>query len=122
MVIITLYLWTSCSKHAQGQQKHRNMTNEECNTSIILVARADEALAVSDFEAFGKQCGKFIKAICGVCNDRFANVGNKEVFWSNTSLKDAGRLTFADKMGGEIIPGLHALFHKTRSNGNTVSR
>ncbi len=89
------------------------MTNEEFNMSIKLVARADKVLAESDFEAFGKQCGKFIKAICGVCHDRFANVGDKEVFWSNTSLKDEGRLTFGDKMVGEIIPGLLAPFHKT---------
>ena len=83
---------------------------------IQLVACVDEALTESDFDAFGKQCGQFIKAICGVCHDRFANVGDKEAFRSNTSLKDADGLTFADKMDGEIIPRIPRLlvpFHKT---------
>lgn len=47
---------------------------------IELVARVDEALTALDFEAFGEQCGKFTKSICGICHERFANVGDKEVF------------------------------------------
>ena len=74
---------------------------------IELVTHSNGELAESDFEAFGKQCGKFTKTICGMCHDRFIIVDGKEVFWTGASLKDAGRLTFAAaKMGGEIIPGL----------------
>ena len=74
---------------------------------IELVTHSNGELAESDFEAFGKQCGKFTKTICGICHDRFIIVDGKEVFWTGASLKDAGRLTFAAaKMGGEIIPGL----------------
>ena len=60
-----------------------------------------------DFEAFGKQCGRFTKTICGICHDRFIIVDGKEVFWTGASFNDAGRLTFAAaKMGAEIIRGL----------------
>ena len=74
---------------------------------IELVTHSNGELEESDFEAFGKQCGKFSKTICGICHDRFIIVDGKEVFWTGASLKDAGRLTFAAaKMGAEIIPGL----------------
>ena len=74
---------------------------------IELITHSNGELAESDFEAFGAQCGKFTKTICGICHDRFIIVDQKEIFWTGASLKDAGRLTFAAaKMGGEIIPGL----------------
>ena len=37
---------------------------------IELVTHSNGELAESDFEAFGKQCGKFTKTICGICHDR----------------------------------------------------
>ncbi len=74
---------------------------------IELVTHSNGELAESDFEAFGKLCGKFTKTICGICHDRFIIVDQKEIFWTGASLKDAGRLTFAAaKMGAEIILGL----------------
>ena len=74
---------------------------------IELVTHSNGELTESDFEAFGAQCGKFTKTICGICHDRFIIVDQKEIFWTGASLKDAGRLTFAAaKMGAEIIPGL----------------
>ena len=83
---------------------------------IELVTHSNGELAESDFEAFGKQCGKFTKTICGVCHDRFIIVDGKEIFWTGASLKDAGRLTFAAaKMGAEIIPGLLASIRKATS-------
>ncbi len=73
-------------------------------------------LEESDFEAFGAQCGKFTKTICGICHDRFIIVDQKEIFWTGASLKDAGRLTFAAaKMGAEIIPGLLDSIRKAMS-------
>ena len=36
---------------------------------IELVTHSNGELAESDFEAFGKQCGKFTKTICGICHD-----------------------------------------------------
>jgi len=75
--------------------------------SIEFVTHSNGELAESDFEAFGRQSGKFTKTICGTCHDRFIIVDQKEVFWTGASLKDAGRLTFAAaKMGAEVIPGL----------------
>ena len=98
-----------------------------------LVAHSNGELEESDFQAFGEQCGKFTKTICGICHDRFIIVDQKEIFWKmrrrnahafrrgdsakaeperrtsvrGASLKDAGRLTFAAaKMGAEVIPGL----------------
>jgi len=88
---------------------------------VELVTHSNGELAESDFEAFGKQCGKFTKTICGICHDRFIIVDQKEIFWKmrrrnahafrrgdsakaepegrtsvrGASLKDAGRLTFA---------------------------
>ena len=83
---------------------------------IELVTHSNGELEESDFEAFGKQCGKFSKTICGICHDRFIIVDGKEVFWTGASLKDAGRLTFAAaKMGAEIIPGLLASIRKATS-------
>ena len=74
---------------------------------IELVTHSNGELAESDFEAFGSQCGKFTKTICGVCHDRFIIVDQREIFWTGASLKDAGRLTFAAaRMGAELIPGL----------------
>ena len=74
---------------------------------IELVTHSNGELAESDFEAFGEQCGKFTKTICGICHDRFIIVDQKEIFWTGASLKDAGRLTFAAaQMGAEVIPGL----------------
>ena len=83
---------------------------------IELVTHSNGELAESDFEAFGKQCGKFMKTICGICHDRFIIVDQKEIFWTGASLKDAGRLTFAAaKMGAEIIPGLLDSIRKATS-------
>ena len=74
---------------------------------IELVTHSNGELEESDFEAFGAQCGKFTKTICGICHDRFIIVDGKEVFWTGASFNDAGRLTFAAaKMGAEIIRGL----------------
>ncbi|MBR4613389.1 MAG: virulence RhuM family protein [Kiritimatiellae bacterium] len=74
---------------------------------VELVTHSNGELAESDFEAFGRQFGKFTKTICGTCHDRFIIVDNSEVFWTGASLKDAGRQTFAAaKIGSEIIPGL----------------
>ena len=74
---------------------------------IELVTHSNGELEESDFEAFGAQCGKFTKTICGICHDRFIIVDQKEIFWTGASLKDAGRLAFAAaKMGAEVISGL----------------
>ena len=65
---------------------------------IELITHSNGELEESDFAAFGAQCGKFTKTICGICHDRFIIVDGKEVFWTGASLKDAGRLTFAARM------------------------
>lgn len=81
-----------------------------------MMKHSNGELAESDFEAFGKQCGKFIKTICGVCHDRFIITDQKEIFWTGASLKDAGRLTFAAaKMGEEVISGLLETIRKATS-------
>ena len=83
---------------------------------IELVTHSNGELEESDFEAFGAQCGKFTKTICGICHDRFIIVDQKEIFWTGASLKDEGRLTFAAaKMGAEIIPGLLDSIRKSAS-------
>ena len=83
---------------------------------IELVTHSNGELEESDFEAFGKQCGKFTKTLCGICHDRFIIVDQKEIFWTGASLKDAGRLTFAAaKMGAEVIPGLLDSIRKATS-------
>ena len=83
---------------------------------IELVTHSNGELEESDFEAFGAQCGKFTKTICGICHDRFIIIDQKEIFWTGASLKDAGRLTFAAaKMGVEIIPGLLDSIRKATS-------
>ena len=83
---------------------------------IELVTHSNGELEESDFEAFGAQCGKFTKTICGICHDRFIIVDQKEIFWTGASLKDAGRLTFAAaKMGAEVIPGLLESIRKAMS-------
>ena len=83
---------------------------------IELVTHSNGELEESDYEAFGKQCGKFTKIICGICHDRFIIVDQKEIFWTGASLKDAGRLTFAAaKMGAEVIPGLLESIRKATS-------
>ena len=84
---------------------------------IELVTHSNGELEESDFEAFGAQCGKFTKTICGICHVRFIIVDQKEIFWTGASLKDAGRLTFAAaKMGAEIIPGLLESIRKATSD------
>ena len=76
---------------------------------IELITHSNGELEESDFEAFGKQCGKFTKSICGICHDRFIIVDNSEIYSIGASLKDAGRLTFGvSKMGDSVIPGLLA--------------
>ena len=86
------------------------------SVKIELVTHSNGELAESDYEAFGKQCGKFTKTICGICHDRFLIVDQKEIFWTGASLKDAGRLMFAAaKMGPEIIPGLLDSIRKATS-------
>ena len=76
---------------------------------IELITHSNGELEESDFEAFGKQCGKFTKSICGICHDRFVIVDNAEIYSIGASLKDAGRLTFGvSKMGDAVIPGLLA--------------
>ena len=65
---------------------------------IELVTHSNGELEESDFEAFGAQCGKFTKTICGICHDRSIIVDQKEIFWTGASLKDAGRLTFDARM------------------------
>jgi len=83
---------------------------------IELVTHSNGELEESDFEAFGTQCGKFTKTICGICHDRFIIVDQKEIFWTGASLKDAGRLTFAAaKMGAEVISGLLESIRKATS-------
>ena len=83
---------------------------------IELVTHSNGELEESDFEAFGAQCGKFTKTVCGICHDRFIIVDQKEIFWTGASLKDAGRLTFAAaKLGAEVIPGLLASIRKATS-------
>ena len=83
---------------------------------IELITHSNGELAESDFEAFGAQCGKLTKTICGICHDRFIIVDGKEIFWTGASLKDAGRLTFAAaKMGTEVIPGLLGSIRKATS-------
>ena len=49
---------------------------------IELVTHSNGELEESDFEAFGAQCGKFTKTICGICHDRFIIVDQKEIFWT----------------------------------------
>ena len=84
--------------------------------SVELVTHSNGELEESDFEAFGAQCGRFTKTICGICHDRFIIADQKEIFWTGASLKDAGRLTFAvAKMGAEVIPGLLASIRKATS-------
>ena len=92
------------------------LTKRGRGVKIELVTHSNGELAESDFEAFGEQCGKFTKTICGICHDRFIIVDQKEIFWTGASLKDAGRLTFAAaKMGAEIIPGLLESIRKATS-------
>ena len=76
---------------------------------VELITHSNGELKETDFEAFGKQCGKFTKSICGICHDRFIIVDNAEIYSIGASLKDAGRLTFGvSKMGDAVIPGLLA--------------
>ncbi len=87
---------------------------------IELVTHSSGELEESDFEAFGAQCGKFTKTVCGICHDRFIIVDQKEIFWTGASLKDAGRLAFAAaKMGAEVIPGLLVSIRKATSERKT---
>ena len=76
---------------------------------VELITHSNGELEESDFEAFGKQCGKFTKSICGICHDRFIIIDDTEIYAIGASLKDAGRLTFGvSKMGDSVIPGLLA--------------
>ena len=76
---------------------------------VELITHSNGELEESDFEAFGKQCGKFTKSICGICHDRFIIIDSTEIYAIGASLKDAGRLTFGvSKMGITVIPGLLA--------------
>ena len=61
---------------------------------IELVTHSNGELEEFDFEAFGAQCGKFTKTICGICHDRFIVVDQKEIFWTGASLRDLGRKCF----------------------------
>ena len=91
--------------------------------NIELVTHSNGELAESDFAAFGAQCGKFTKTICGICHDRFIIADQKEIFWTGASLKDAGRLTFAAaKMGAEVIPGLLESIRKATSERREYGR
>ena len=84
--------------------------------AIELVTHSNCDLEESDFEAFGAQCGRFTKTICGICHDRFIVIDQKELFWTGASLKDAGRLVFAvARMGAELIPGLVAAIRNAAS-------
>ena len=76
---------------------------------VELITHSNGELEETDFEAFGKQCGKFTKSICGICHDRFIIIDSTEIYAIGASLKDAGRLTFGvSKMGVTVIPGLLA--------------
>ena len=76
---------------------------------VELITHSNGELEESDFEAFGKQCGKFTKSICGICHDRFLIIDGAEIYAVGASLKDAGRLTFGvSKMGAFVISGLLA--------------
>ena len=93
------------TKHLANIYKSGELERE--GTCSILEHMGNDGRQESDFEAFGAQCGKFTKTICGICHDRFIIVDQKEIFWTGASLKDVGRLTFAAaKMGAEVIPGL----------------
>ena len=84
--------------------------------AVELVTHSNGELAESDFAAFGAQCGKFTKTVCGICHDRFIIADQRKIFWTGASLKDAGRQTFAAaKMGAEVIPGLLESIRKATS-------
>ena len=58
-----------------------------------------------------------------VSHDRFIIADQREVFWTEASLKDAGRLTFAAaKMGAEVIPGLLESIRKATSERREYGR
>ena len=54
---------------------------------IELVTHSNGELEETDFEAFGAQCGKFTKTICGICHDR----RGLRTSVRGSSLKDVGR-------------------------------
>lgn len=90
---------------------------------IELVTPSNGGLSESDYEAFARQCGNFTKSICGICHDRFIVIDQKELFLIGSSLKDAGRLTFAvTKMGSELIPCLLSSIRKATSKSNNYSK
>lgn len=90
---------------------------------IELVTHSNGELAESDYEAFAKQYGHFVKTICGACHDRFIVVDQKEMFVIGASLKDAGRQTFsATKMGAETIPGLLGFLRKAAKERKEYGR
>ena len=91
--------------------------------TVELVTHSNGELAESDFAAFGAQCGKFTKTVCGICHDRFIIADQREIFWTGASLKDAGRLTFAAaKMGAEVIPGLLGSIRKATSESREYGK
>ena len=54
---------------------------------IELVTHSNGELEESDFEAFGAQCGKFTKTICGICHDRFIIVDDNGRYLINVPQK-----------------------------------
>ena len=96
-----------------GERRDQLIAN--CDRLELVIYYNDE-LEESDFEAFGAQCGKSTKTIYRICHDRFIIVDQKEIFWTDASLKDAGRLTFAAaKMGAKVIPGFLASIRNATS-------
>ena len=78
------------------------------------VALSSGERAESGFAAFAARCGTFAKSVRGIRRGRSSLAGQREVFWTGASLKDAGRLTFAAaKMGAEVVPGLPGSIRKT---------
>ena len=87
---------------------------------IELITHSNGELAESDFEAFGRQYGKLVKTVSGICHDRFIIVDGKEIYSIGASLKDAGRLTFGVvKSGAEAIPGLLANLRTAATSSKT---
>ena len=79
------------------------------------VCELSREATTEDFSVVRKEGARQVRRNV-TCYDRFIIVDSKEVFWTSTSLKDAGRLTFAAaKMGAEIIPGLLESIRKATS-------
>ena len=54
----------------RGYSVNSRLNQLEDKMDRRLVTHSNGELEESDFEAFGKQCGKFTKTICGICHDR----------------------------------------------------